>query len=106
MQRKAASRRLSLGTRWAGAPANHRGDAVPEASVIVLIADGLRPDVFEEAIGTGEVPELAALRDTSGLNVVTTVFPSVTGVAYIVLAGVFLRIFERAARANATLSLT
>ena len=31
---------------------------------------------------------------------------AVTGVAYIVLAGVFLRIFERAARANATLSLT
>ncbi len=31
---------------------------------------------------------------------------AVTGAAYVVLAGVFLRIFERAARANATLSLT
>jgi hypothetical protein len=31
---------------------------------------------------------------------------AVTGVAYIVLAAFFLRIFERAARANATLSLT
>jgi hypothetical protein len=35
------------------------------------------------AIRDGDVPELAALRDTSGLNVITTVFPSVTGVAYI-----------------------
>jgi ABC-type polysaccharide/polyol phosphate export permease len=31
---------------------------------------------------------------------------AVTGAAYVVLAGVFLGIFERAARANATLSLT
>lgn len=54
-----------------------------ESSVIVLVADGLRPDVFDEAIRAGEVPELAALRDASGLNVVTTVFPSVTGVAYV-----------------------
>ena len=58
---------------------------MPEASVIVLVADGLRPDVFDEAIGTGTLPELAALRDASGLHVITTVFPSVTGVAYIPL---------------------
>lgn len=56
---------------------------MPESSVIVLVADGLRPDVFDAAIRAGEVPELAALRDASGPNVVTTVFPSVTGVAYV-----------------------
>jgi hypothetical protein len=56
---------------------------VPESSVVVLVADGLRPDVFDAAIRAGEVPELAALRDVSGPNVVTTVFPSVTGVAYV-----------------------
>jgi hypothetical protein len=56
---------------------------VPESSVIVLVADGLRPDVFDEAVRAGEVPELATLRDASGPNVVTTVFPSVTGMAYV-----------------------
>jgi hypothetical protein len=56
---------------------------VPESSVIVLVADGLRPDVFDEAIRAGDVPELAALRTASGLNVLTTVFPSVTGAAYV-----------------------
>ncbi len=56
---------------------------VTESSVIVLVADGLTPEALETAIRSGDVPELAALRDVSGLNVVTTVFPSVTGVAYI-----------------------
>ena len=83
-----------------------------EASAIVLVADGLRPDAFEEAIRTGDVPELASLRDTSGLNVVTTVFPSVTGVAYIpILTGMHpadagvpgLRWFDRARRLPAIL---
>lgn len=57
--------------------------AVKEAAVIVLVADGLRPDVLDAAIATGDVPELASLRDTSGRHVITTVFPSVTGVAYV-----------------------
>jgi hypothetical protein len=56
---------------------------VNDASVIVLIADGVKPGLLEEAVRSGDVPELAALRDESGLHVVTTVFPSVTGVAYI-----------------------
>lgn len=59
-----------------------------EASVIILVADGLRPDALEAAIARGDVPELAALRDAGGRRTVTTVFPSVTGVAYIpVLTG-------------------
>ena len=50
---------------------------------MVLVADGLTPDTLNASIRAGDVPELAALRDASGLNVITTVFPSVTGVAYI-----------------------
>ena len=50
---------------------------------MILVADGLTPDTLNATIRSGEVPELAALSDTSGLNIVTTVFPSVTGVAYI-----------------------
>ena len=83
-----------------------------ESSAIVLVADGLTPQAFDEAICAGDVPELAALRDTSGMNVVSTVFPSVTGVAYIPMltghhpaqAGVpGLRWFDRARRLPALL---
>jgi hypothetical protein len=80
---------------------------VPESSVIILVTDGLRPDSLDEAISAGDVPELAALRAASGMNVITTVFPSVTGVAYVpMLTGVHpagagipgLRWFDRARR--------
>lgn len=54
-----------------------------DTAVIVLVADGLRPDALEAAIRAGDVPELAALRDLNGGHVLTTTFPSVTGVAYI-----------------------
>lgn len=54
-----------------------------ETSVVILVADGLSPGVLDAAIRDGEVPELAALRDESGMQVLTTVFPSVTGVAYV-----------------------
>lgn len=54
-----------------------------ESTAIVLVADGLTPGTLDAAISTGDVPELAAMRETSGRHVVTTVFPSVTGVAYI-----------------------
>jgi predicted AlkP superfamily pyrophosphatase or phosphodiesterase len=80
---------------------------VRESSVIILVTDGLRPDSLDEAISAGDVPELAALRGASGMNVITTVFPSVTGVAYVpMLTGVHpagagipgLRWFDRAHR--------
>ena len=59
------------------------------SSSVILVADGLTPEALDASIRTGDVPELAGLRDTSGLNVITTVFPSVTGVAYIpMLTGV------------------
>lgn len=50
--------------------------------VVILVADGLRPDTLESAIAAGHVPALARLRDEGGLSTVTSVFPSVTGPAY------------------------
>ncbi len=51
-------------------------------SVVILVADGLRPDALAEAIARGQVPALARLRDEGALSTVTSVFPSVTGPAY------------------------
>jgi hypothetical protein len=52
------------------------------SQVIVLLADGLRPDSLRAAMERGDVPALAALRAEGALHTVTTAFPSVTGVAY------------------------
>lgn len=51
-------------------------------SVIVVLADGARPDVLAAALASGELPALARLREEGGLHTITTVFPSVTGPAY------------------------
>ena len=51
-------------------------------SVIILLADGARPDVLESAMDDGFLPSLAQLRDEGSLTSVTTAFPSVTGPAY------------------------
>jgi predicted AlkP superfamily pyrophosphatase or phosphodiesterase len=62
--------------------------AVDNSSVI-LVADGLTPGLLDAAMRAGEVPALAALADDGVHHVLTTVFPSVTGVAYIpMLTGV------------------
>ena len=50
--------------------------------VIVIVADGARPDTLEDAMQRGVVPALSALRQEGGLHTVTSVFPSVTGPAY------------------------
>ncbi len=50
--------------------------------VIIVVADGVRPDTLAAAIDAGEVPALAALREAQGVHTLTTVFPSVTGPAY------------------------
>jgi hypothetical protein len=52
------------------------------ASVVILVADGVRPDTLDAAMRSGEVPALRRLRDDGGMHVVTSVFPSVTGPAY------------------------
>ena len=50
--------------------------------VIVLVADGARPDTFAAALGSGALPALERLRREGALASVTSVFPSVTGPAY------------------------
>ncbi|HEY4307218.1 MAG TPA: alkaline phosphatase family protein [Gemmatimonadaceae bacterium] len=52
------------------------------ASVVMLLADGARPDTLSTALDSGAVPALARLRDEGGLYSVTSCFPSVTGPAY------------------------
>lgn len=51
-------------------------------SVVILVADGIRPDTLTASMSAGEVPALARLSADGGLHVVTSVFPSVTGPAY------------------------
>ncbi|MEO6877473.1 MAG: alkaline phosphatase family protein [Gemmatimonadaceae bacterium] len=51
-------------------------------SVVILLADGARPDTFDAAVSSGALPALARLRAEGGLHTVTSCFPSVTGPAY------------------------
>jgi len=51
-------------------------------SVVILVADGIRPDTLAAAMTAGEVPALSRMSAEGGLHVVTSVFPSVTGPAY------------------------
>jgi hypothetical protein len=51
-------------------------------SVVILLADGARPDTMDAALNSGALPALARLRDEGGLYPVTSCFPSVTGPAY------------------------
>ena len=50
--------------------------------MVILVADGVRPDTLAAAMGAGEVPALSRLAAEGGMHVVTSVFPSVTGPAY------------------------
>ncbi len=50
--------------------------------VIILVADGARPDTLAAAMDRGELPALSQLRREGGQHVVTTCWPSVTGMAY------------------------
>jgi hypothetical protein len=52
-------------------------------SVVILVADGARPDSLATALDGGVLPALAALRAEGGLHTLTSVFPSVTGPAYV-----------------------
>ena len=51
-------------------------------NVIVLLADGVRPDTLGGAIDAGALPALARLRAEGGRHEITSTFPSVTGPAY------------------------
>lgn len=50
--------------------------------VIIIVADGARPDVLADAMSRGIVPALAQLREEGGMHTITSAFPSVTGPAY------------------------
>jgi predicted AlkP superfamily pyrophosphatase or phosphodiesterase len=56
-----------------------------------FLLDGARVDIFEELLAAGELPNIARyLVEPGAYRVATTVFPSVTGVAYIpYLTGLF-----------------
>ena len=51
-------------------------------SVVILLADGARPDTLDAALQRETLPAITRLRDEGGLHVVTSCFPSVTGPAY------------------------
>lgn len=51
--------------------------------VILLLVDGLRPDVAEAALERGELPALQAMVREGGTTRGVTVFPSTTSVAYL-----------------------
>ncbi|HEX7121849.1 MAG TPA: alkaline phosphatase family protein, partial [Gemmatimonadaceae bacterium] len=62
--------------------------SVSESAVIILVADGIRPDTLSGALQRGEVPALAALAAESGGHTIVTSFPSVSIVGYVpILAG-------------------
>ncbi|MFL5576316.1 MAG: alkaline phosphatase family protein [Gemmatimonadaceae bacterium] len=58
------------------------GAAGAAPSVVILVADGVRPDTLSAALDEAALPALARLRAEGGLHAVTSVFPSVTGPAY------------------------
>ena len=62
-------------------PRRPDGDISP-VPVIILVADGARPDTLAAAMNAGALPALARLRAEGGAHVVTSTFPSVTGPAY------------------------
>jgi hypothetical protein len=51
-------------------------------TVVILLADGVRPDTLSTAINSGKVPALARLRAEGAFHRITSCFPSVTGPAY------------------------
>src|SRR5574341_143812 len=57
----------------------------------LLILDGARPDVFQQLVSAGDLPNLARyVIEPGSVPAATTVFPSTTGVAYLpFLAGCF-----------------
>ena len=50
---------------------------------VLLLVDGLRPDVAEARLAAGELPHLAPCCATGGRTRAITVFPSTTSVAYL-----------------------
>ena len=57
-------------------------DTATTPRLLVVVADGVRPDVLTDEIDTGHLPALAKLRAAGGMHTVSGSFPSVTGPAY------------------------
>lgn len=57
-------------------------DTAMTRRLLVVVADGVRPDVLAHEMDAGHTPELTRLRSKGGLHTVSTSFPSVTGPAY------------------------
>ena len=55
--------------------------------LLVVVADGVRPDVLASELDGGRLPAMAALREAGGLYAVSSSFPSVTGPRRQVLGG-------------------
>jgi hypothetical protein len=51
--------------------------------LLLVVADGVRPDVLAEEMDAGRAPALAALRARGSAHAITSSFPSVTGPAYV-----------------------
>lgn len=51
-------------------------------TLVLIVADGVRPDTLAQAIDAGHLPALARIRASGGSHTITTCFPSVTGSAY------------------------
>ncbi len=57
-------------------------DTTMTTRLLLVVADGVRPDVLREELERGNLPAMARLREKGGLYTISTSFPSVTGPAY------------------------
>ena len=57
-------------------------DTMGTSRLLLVVADGVRPDVLRDELSQGNLPAMARLREKGGLYTVSTSFPSVTGPAY------------------------
>lgn len=58
-------------------------DTTAPRRLLLVVADGIRPDVLAEEIDAGRAPALAALQARGSAHAITSSFPSVTGPAYV-----------------------
>lgn len=54
----------------------------PRDTLLLIVADGVRPDVVREALAAGELPRLAERVARGAFTEISSCFPSVTGPAY------------------------
>ena len=57
-------------------------DTTVTTRLLLVVADGVRPDVLADEMARGNLPAMARLREKGGLHTISSSFPSVTGPAY------------------------